>query len=108
MTKYDTFQMQKINNDVFSGCGSVRFSRKKINWLRRNSWREGVSILSWLLIVLSSFDSLPRGIYPPRISWNDPTTLAIASAKTIKIMMITTEQPGDHQSSVPKKHMNTG
>ena len=52
--------------------------------------------------------SLPRGIYPSRISWNDPTTLAIACAKTIKIMMITTEISQDHQAAVPKKHMNTG
>jgi hypothetical protein len=51
---------------------------------------------------------LPRGIYPSRISWNDPTTLAIACAKTIKVMTITTEISHEHQSSPPKKHMNTG
>ncbi|CAF1151020.1 unnamed protein product [Rotaria sordida] len=50
---------------------------------------------------------LPRGVYPSRISWNDPTTLAIACAKTIKILSIATETNHEHQSSAPKKHMNT-
>ncbi len=51
---------------------------------------------------------LPRGVYPSRIFWNDPTTLAIACAQTIKIMTITTEAHQEHQSSAPKKYMNTG
>ncbi|CAF4220284.1 unnamed protein product, partial [Rotaria sp. Silwood2] len=51
---------------------------------------------------------LPRGVYPSRISWNDPTTLAVACAKTIKIISISTESNYEqHQSSAPKKHMNT-
>jgi hypothetical protein len=51
---------------------------------------------------------LPRGVYPSRISWNDPTTLVIACAKTIKIMSITSEANYEHQSASPKKYMNTG
>ncbi|CAF3876112.1 unnamed protein product [Rotaria magnacalcarata] len=50
---------------------------------------------------------LPRGVYPSRISWNDPTTLAVACAKTIKILSITTEASSEHQANAPKKHINT-
>jgi WD40 repeat protein len=50
---------------------------------------------------------LPRGVYPSRISWNDPTTLVIACAQTIKIMTISIEPNQEHQSSAPKKYMNT-
>jgi hypothetical protein len=52
--------------------------------------------------------SLPRGVYPSRISWNDPTTLVIACAKTIKIVTIATEPSQEHQSTAPRKYMNTG
>ncbi|UJR09415.1 hypothetical protein I4U23_013656 [Adineta vaga] len=48
----------------------------------------------------------PRGIYPSRISWNDPITLVTACAKTIKILSITNEISNDHQSTIPKKRMN--
>ncbi|CAF0725488.1 unnamed protein product [Rotaria sordida] len=47
-------------------------------------------------------------LIPNRISWNDLTTLAIAYAKTIKIMSISTETNYEHQSSAPRKYINTG
>jgi hypothetical protein len=47
-------------------------------------------------------------MYPTRISWNDPTTLAIAYAQTIKILSITTVASLDHQATLPKKQMNIG
>ena len=46
-------------------------------------------------------------MFPSRISWNDPTTLAIACAKTVKIMTITTDVTNEHQASTPRKRMNT-
>jgi len=47
-------------------------------------------------------------MYPTRISWNDPATLAIAYAQTIKILSITTVASLDHQATLPKKQMNIG
>lgn len=53
------------------------------------------------------FNRLPRGVYPSRISWKAPDTLAIACAKNIKIIQITAGTNYDHQSAVPRKHLNT-
>lgn len=49
---------------------------------------------------------LPRGIHISRISWNDPTTLAIACGKTIKIVTISTDVINEHHSATPRKRLN--